>query len=176
MVYLLTDATEACRGQSPGTTLTLDGGLPTAAINSPNFPGRYPDNRLCYYKVTSPAASRIILEFLERLALIDLEDFIYIYDISNPSEVSLLRIISAGPFSEYSFIETESNMIQIVFESRPGSGSRGFFIRASYQGKYESNIICVIFIFVISLKREKRIKKKWNKSASWGLFFLPTLF
>lgn len=135
IVFVLDLSTDAGTACSSSRTVTLVSGFPTAALNSPNYPTSYPANSLCFYIVTSPADTRIVAEFIGLLIMVHYEDFIYIYDTSDASNPSLLRIVSHSFYRDFSSVETDSNNVQFVFEDRPGTERAGFFVRVRYEGE-----------------------------------------
>lgn len=135
IVFVLDLSIDAGTACSSSRTIKLVSGFPTAALNSPDYPFRYPANSLCFYTVTSPADTRIVAEFIGLLSMVHYEDFIYIYDTSDASNPSLLRIVSNSFYRDFSSVETDSNNVQFVFEDRPGTERAGFFVRVRYEGE-----------------------------------------
>ncbi|KAJ8050719.1 hypothetical protein HOLleu_04026 [Holothuria leucospilota] len=124
-------------------TITLTTSFPVAAFNSPRFPATYDLPSECYYTITSPADTVILLEFIGNLDVNPFEDFVYIYDNVVPANPKLLRIVSDVVFRNFREIYTETNSVQVAFKTTSTNQANGFFVRVSYEA-LPPDFTCVV--------------------------------
>ncbi|KAJ8050727.1 Deleted in malignant brain tumors 1 protein [Holothuria leucospilota] len=154
IMFSVRASTDAC---SAIQTLALSAIHPSAALNSPGYPNRYPTNSECYYAVTSPAGTHINIEFIGRFNVEEFEDFTFIYDSFVPAQPQLLRIVSDTNLMAFSLIKTKTNSVQIAFKDNLSTTERGFFLRVSFE---EENNTVMDVAFLESQKKTppKKIK------------------
>lgn len=128
----IADAASAC---SMTDEFNLTPVLRSAAISSPNFPDPYPANVECFYHVTSPVETEIILEFVGDVRIQNFEDYLFVFEVTDAQKAAILRVISQSSNGELGKVSTGTNRLRLVFIDQPGTEAAGFFIYVTFQGK-----------------------------------------
>jgi hypothetical protein len=103
---------------------------------SPNFPGKYPNNKKCNWTIVVPTGERIILKFdsfkLEQSSRCIYDWFQALDGVDFKSKTLGSKLCGANKPSE---IKPSSNILHLIFEADARITSTGFKISYTYKGK-----------------------------------------
>ncbi|XP_071853751.1 uncharacterized protein [Apostichopus japonicus] len=129
LTFSLAAAVEACLSTE---AVELTDTYPVTAVHTPNYPLFYGSGILCFYTVTSPANTQLIVEFVS-FQLIDYQDYLYIYDITDAANPRILRSFSVTDTSvAFQSFESGTNALQFAFQNLPIGSLQGIFARVTY--------------------------------------------
>ncbi|PIK40367.1 hypothetical protein BSL78_22794 [Apostichopus japonicus] len=123
---------DICNDFTGPSSFVLSAAYPIAVYATRNFPNVDTSNEECVSDVTSPADSAVYVHYAD-VEQQSLEDFLYIYDTSDPAAIKLLRLLSPRrKTSSPADFDSRTTSIQVVWANNPTVHQKGVMIKFSY--------------------------------------------